>query len=334
MMKKKSFLLIILLISLNNAFAQIIDYDIIGVYLPVDYIETLERTKHNPVSWAHCKENYFNTVYIVDTYSITASGRYDGEKNIFVWDIFKFKFEYIDGNIFLTDDKNNRFRKIPGELYEFEDWSDIVSNFIGRIILEKLIKSGDIILENDLVTFPSLDNKVFRIQWQAYDPREKRNLHLEGVTNFQENLTLEIRSNEYIFYGYHYFATDIVWSYFSDEIDVFPTKTDFYGVWTNDLDIKHIISADEWTFLSPNGNTYTMSNLIWTRARNNSESYPYGYSITGTVISVKYNGPTFLSVGFTRTVRYFMHETDKTKIVADNNPDHAAYFSKTFDTDE
>jgi hypothetical protein len=77
--------------------------------------------------------------------------------------------------------------------------------------LDELIKSGDIIFENGLVTFPALDNNIFRVQWQAYDPGERKNLHLEGVTD-NKILSLEIRSNEYIFYGYTHFSTNIVWS--------------------------------------------------------------------------------------------------------------------------
>jgi hypothetical protein len=40
------------IIAINSAFAQTIDFDIVGVYFPVEYIESLESTKHNPVSWA------------------------------------------------------------------------------------------------------------------------------------------------------------------------------------------------------------------------------------------------------------------------------------------
>jgi hypothetical protein len=208
-MKKKSVLLIILFISINNAFAQIIDYDIIGVYLPVEYVETLKRTKHNPTAWAAFDQA--KTVYVVDAHTITVRGRFDEYYNVYLWDIFKFKFENTNKDTYLIDDEGNRFIKIPGDLYEFEDWSDIISNFIGKIIFDDLIKNDDIILNNDLITLPSLDNKVYRIQWQAYDPEEKRNLHLEGITDYS-TLSLEIRQNEYVFYGYHYFSKEIVWS--------------------------------------------------------------------------------------------------------------------------
>jgi hypothetical protein len=210
-MKNKAVLLIILIIGINNAFAQIIDFDIAGVYLPVEYIESLESTKHNSVSWALNREKYVHTVYIVDAYTIQASGRYDLTENIYLWDIFNFEFENINEDIFLIDNKNNRYRKIPGDLYEYEYWSGIVSNFIGKIILDELIKSGDIIFENGFVAFPALGNEIFNIQWQAYDQTERRNLRLESVRD-NRVLSLEIRSNEYIFYGYNHFSTNIVWS--------------------------------------------------------------------------------------------------------------------------
>jgi hypothetical protein len=212
MMKKNTVLSVILFIAINNAFAENLDFDIAGVYLPVEYIESLEYTKHNPLSWAFNNDDTFlHSVYIVDVYTIQASGRYDGTVNIYLWDIINFQFEKIDDDIFLIDNENHRFRKLPGDLYEHEDWQEIISNFIGKIILDELIKSGDIILDNSLIIFPALDNNIFRIQWQAYDPRERVNLRLEGVTD-NRILSLEIRQNEYVFYGYHYFSTDIAWS--------------------------------------------------------------------------------------------------------------------------
>jgi hypothetical protein len=50
MIKKNTVLSIILFIVINNALAQNLDFDIVGVYLPVEYLEYLERTKHNSVS--------------------------------------------------------------------------------------------------------------------------------------------------------------------------------------------------------------------------------------------------------------------------------------------
>ena len=92
-MKKKVVFLLILFSLINNAPAQTMDidfdleFDIIGVYLPVEY---------------------------------------------------QFRFETINDDIFLTDHKNNRFKKILGDLYEYEYWSDIISNFIGTIVLDEL----------------------------------------------------------------------------------------------------------------------------------------------------------------------------------------------------
>ena len=322
-MKKKLVFLMILLIIINNAFAQSMGFDIVGVYLPVKYIETLQRTKHNPTSWAAFSgDDVYHTVYIVDTHKIKTSGKYDGENYVSLWDIFDFQFENINDEIYLIDNNRKEFKKIPGELYEYEYWDEIIGNFIGNIILDELINNNDVILENNIITFPVLDNKKFIIKWQAYDPRERRNLYFEGITDY-DTLSLEIRQNEYVFYGYHRFSTDIVWSNSYDNINIFPIETDFYGVWVNDLDVKHIISANEWTFLSPNGNNYTMSNLIWTKATNYdtlASDYLYGFSITGTIVSIRYNNPHYLFIGTERTVSYFIHKTDKTKIVAGNNP--------------
>jgi hypothetical protein len=118
-------------------------------------------------------------------------------------------------------------------------------------------------------------------------------------------------------------------------IDIFPAKNDFFEVWVNGLEVRHIISGNEWTFLSPNGNTYTMSNLVWKKAANRntalSSDYLYGYEIAGTVVRVAYNSPTYIATGMKSTVSYFLHDEDKTKIMADNDPAEAAFYSKVSD---
>ena len=250
-MKKKTVLLVLTLIIANNAFAQVKDidfkFDIIGIYLPVEYIEALELTKHNPMSWAQC-QNYYHTVYVVDINKINALGKYDGSARIYIGDIINFRFENIDGIIFLTDNEHKKYRKIPGDLYKHEYWAEIINNFVGTIILNDLIQSGQIILEKGLVTFPALDNKVFRISWQAYDPRAKENLRFDGVTEYSD-LSLEIRHNEYVFYGYSYFSRDIVWTYTGDVTDAFPKKNITHG------GVSHPILAVTATgqFVSVNG---------------------------------------------------------------------------------
>jgi hypothetical protein len=105
-MKKKIVLLLILFISIHNACAQIIDFDIIGVYLPVAYIETFERTKHNPTAWAAFDKA--KTVYVVDAHTITVRGRFDEYYHVYIWDIFKFKFENTDEGTYLIDDEGLR----------------------------------------------------------------------------------------------------------------------------------------------------------------------------------------------------------------------------------
>ena len=227
-MNIKAILIIVFIATSGNIFAQIgdrnfsldLDYNIMGVYLPVEYIESLKRTKHNPMSWAQFGENYINNVYIIDEFSIKACGMYDGVAKIYVWEMLNFQFEKINGDVILVDDRNNRFKKLPGDLYEYEHWSDIICEFIGNIVLEELIKNREIILESGFVTFPALGNRTFRVRWQTYNPTDKKNLRFEEVPYVPNNddLSLEINQDKYIFYGYQYFSEDIVWSYKRDGI--------------------------------------------------------------------------------------------------------------------
>jgi hypothetical protein len=212
-MKKKAFFIFFLMKFIYNVFPQIIDFDIMGVYLPVEYIASLERTKHNPVSWAFNDEHVSYDFLIVDAHTIKVCDRaYDGMADIYVWDIINYHFEYDNFDIFCIGERNNKYKKISTGIYEFENWQKIVCNYIGKIIMDELIQAGDIILENDLIIIPALDNEKFRIRWQAFDPGDRMNLRFESVMDYPHDLSLEIRPNEYVFYGYHYFSTDIVWS--------------------------------------------------------------------------------------------------------------------------
>jgi hypothetical protein len=213
LIKRKVIFMFFLIKFTNTVFPQTIDFDIMGVYLPVEYIASLERTKHNPASWAFNDEHTSYDLLIVEAYTIKASDRmYDGITNIYLWDMINYHFEYDNAGIFCIDEKNNKYKKISNAVYEFENWQEIVCNYIGKIIMDELIQSGDVILENDLITIPALDNEKFRIQWQAFDSRDRMNLRFESVVDYPHDLFLEIRPNEYIFYGYHYFSTDVVWS--------------------------------------------------------------------------------------------------------------------------
>ena len=198
-----------------------LDYaSIVGVYLPVEYITVLERTKHNPRAWAF--NDYtddgllMHDVLIVDFETVTASDRInDGESNISVWEIAHYQFEYVDNEIILIDNKNNRYRKISNDIYDVENWWEVAGNFIGSIILDRLIQSGDIILEKNIVTFPALDNRKYAINVWAIS-EDTINLSFGSIYDYPDDLYLEIREDEYIFYGYDYFpagfTTGVVWS--------------------------------------------------------------------------------------------------------------------------
>ena len=154
-------------------------------------------------------------IRIVDFETVTAQDRiYDGGYKIYVWEIAQYQFDYVDNEIILTDHKNNRYRKITDDIYDVKDWDEHVGNFIGKIILDKLIQSGDIILEKDVVTFPALDNNKYGIRVLAYS--DEKNLRLAGITNHLDELELEIKDDEYIFYGYRNnpagYTSVVVWS--------------------------------------------------------------------------------------------------------------------------
>ena len=197
--------------------SEITYYSIVGVYLPVEYINILEKTKHNPTAWAindfTDDDPLMHDILIVDFETVTAQDRiYDGGYKIYVWEIAQYQFEYVDNEIILTDHKNNRYKKITkitDDKYDVKDWDEHVGNFIGKIILDKLIQSGDIILEKDVVTIPALDNNKYGIR--VWGNPDEKNLRFTGITDRFDDLELEIKDDEYIFCNDNY-PSDIVWS--------------------------------------------------------------------------------------------------------------------------
>jgi len=212
--------LLLILISCTKKTHEQKDYDIYGVYLPVEYIETLERTKHNPKSWAAFTEkkdgNRDRLFYMVDLTRIHVMGLdYDGTALLFIEDIVKLKFEKVKNNVYLTDKYNNKYKRIPGEIYDYEYLDGItpVQNFIGNTILDELIKNSDAALKNGIVTIPALNNKRYWVQFHAFNPEKNINLEFEEyVQDNSDDIYLVIKNNEYIFYRNDYKPENIIWS--------------------------------------------------------------------------------------------------------------------------
>jgi hypothetical protein len=81
--------------------------------------------------------------------------------------IEQYQYEIGDNNeIVIFKDNGRKYKKISNN---FEHDFSTIDNYIGRIVLEDFIVSGEIILDNNIITIPALDFGKFRIEtWGNY----------------------------------------------------------------------------------------------------------------------------------------------------------------------
>ena len=217
-MKRKIVCFLLFLGLYNNIYTQTLDddyddidyYDFIGIYLSVEYMTILEKTKNYILSkQVNEFDNYYYQFLIVTSEAILYDSYSDESyRKVPVWDIMKYKFEYNNG-YFVIDNYGNKYKKISDDI---ENWSDIHSNYITNTLMKELLDQGEIILNEYGFIIPSLNNKKFETMTQVYIFRENANLYLVDESN--NYYVLEIKDNEYIIYivDRRWNKSAIIWS--------------------------------------------------------------------------------------------------------------------------
>jgi hypothetical protein len=213
---KKTIILIYCLTSFNLAlFAQTeddtcpyneeyrldsIDPRFIGVYLPVDFLAALEKTKHYDSAMSADKESMHDSFYErIIVYKNNIRYFYywgEGYSGVTKHKFPKYQFEYKNRNeIIITDPNGYKYLKMTNDL---ENHVNILSNYTGKIILNDLINNGDITIEGDVILILSL-NKKYEIGTFGYVYNNNENLVLKeyGEHNYY---SLEIVNNLYTIY--------------------------------------------------------------------------------------------------------------------------------------
>ena len=196
-------------ISNDNDFTDL--YYSKGVYLPLEYITSLEETKNNFIAMSLNKDRKYHTILVVTTDSIICSNYEDTWYIIPVWEITECKFEYNNGWVFI-DNNGYKYKKISNNI---ENWYNIVhENYIANIVFKELIEQGDILIEDGgIITIPSLNNIKLGVTTDAFLYVENANLYL--VDEYGGFYILEIKNNEYIIFYSHYIKKEkgpIMWS--------------------------------------------------------------------------------------------------------------------------
>ena len=116
---------------------------------------------------------------------------------IFSNEIPQYNF-FINSNleIIIQDNHGNFYKKISEKT---SNWQDIISNYIGNIILCDLIKFGIIINENN-VLIPFLNNQIYEIILYEKGIYLWSNLVLKNKNNDQW-IYLDINCKKYSFYN-------------------------------------------------------------------------------------------------------------------------------------
>ena len=154
-----------------------------GYYLPLDFVESFENSRDwfssrkyiddkQDIEGSKCIEE-MGYIYIrIDQRGIWVQEpiRGDGftEKLIdYRNGIENYKYEIGSNNeIIIFKNGGKKYKKISNN---FEHDFITIDNYIGKTVLKEFIISGEIILENNIITIPALDFGKFRIEtWGIY----------------------------------------------------------------------------------------------------------------------------------------------------------------------
>jgi len=232
---KKICIFLFLLILHNTLFAQIedieyindvyilnfIDNNFIGVYLSIEFLETLNKTKNYAIAMNHNTnyglDDFYEIIVVYENHIKYNYPYYDGYWLISNYDYQNYKFEYINENeIFITDPNDHKYIKITNDLLNY---NEIINNIIGNIVLKDLITNDFLTIENNIISIPSLDNKKFIIRTLGYLYNNIENLILEDYDNNRlvrlsiENYIYTIFWIERNFYTSYQNVTRVVWEH-------------------------------------------------------------------------------------------------------------------------
>ena len=215
-MKKTGFMLFCLLFFNTILFAQTdedfyivgerdllepIDDRFIGVYIPIEFLAALEKTKHYNEAMRTNSSDSFDDFYerILVFRNRIIYWHYFGEG---YWSVSKsqfpnYQFEYIsDNEAIIIDPNGHKYLKMTNDP---KNHISFMSNYIAKIILNDLIENEDVTIENDIISVVSLDNRKFKIGTFGYVYNDNENLVLRDCEH-REYYSLTIENNVYTIY--------------------------------------------------------------------------------------------------------------------------------------
>jgi hypothetical protein len=108
-----------------------IDDDFIGVYLPVEYIDSLNKTKNHSLSMHLNDRSRYHDVLSVNKNIIYSDLKFHDLYAIKATEVNLFQFLKNGEDLIIKDNNGYVYKKIGNDPFEY---SDIVRTFVGKIV--------------------------------------------------------------------------------------------------------------------------------------------------------------------------------------------------------
>jgi hypothetical protein len=162
-----------------------------GIYLPINYIELLEKTKNNYTSLNNNKN--YHDILIVEKNRIASNSQFHDGYAIKNEEAKYFKF-YEENKIkYIIDQNNIKYKCISNTT---ENYYEIVCNFVAKIIFNGI---NEVKIINNEINISKIGKQNYKINLDPVLIDGNANLILVNY-GLDEWIYLEITNNEYIFY--------------------------------------------------------------------------------------------------------------------------------------
>jgi hypothetical protein len=178
-----------------------------GYYLPLDFVEDFEMSRDWYSSRKYIDEIDENEyIYIrIDVNGIWVQEPIIGDgfsEELIDYrnGIENYQYEIRNNNEIIIFKNNGKKYKKISNTFEY-DYDATINNYLGRIVLQDFILSGEIILENNIITIPALDFGKFKIVTWGCFIEYNTNLLIYGF-NRGWNLDLNVDGDVITIYTY------------------------------------------------------------------------------------------------------------------------------------
>ena len=175
-----------------------------GYYLSLDFVQDFEQSRDWFSSRKYIDECEYFYIRIDERgiwlqEPIVNDGYYE-ELIDYRNGIETYKYKIYNNNEIIISKNDGKIFKKVSNVFE-QNWWVSINNYLGRIVLQDFIQSGELTLENDIITVPALDFGKFRIETFGCFREYDTNLLIYGF-NRGWQLDLIVEGDVIIIYTY------------------------------------------------------------------------------------------------------------------------------------